>query len=177
MCVTLCIHRNLVWTHIHIYIQCGSNAFARVSKSWVPADQSIPASVKARLVRRNSSPPVVKALALDTNFNAVDWSKYNVPHFLSYPPLNIQIRTGKVNIAIQAANFPGAETDIQIPGSRRTSRASRRGLFGGFKSIFSEATSAVVGEVTGAYIVSSTSIRLSYCSQLLHRRLRLPLDP
>ncbi|KAJ7845305.1 hypothetical protein B0H13DRAFT_2675978 [Mycena leptocephala] len=90
---------------------CGANAFARVAKSWVPDDQSIPSSIKARLVRRDGSSPEVKALAIDTNFDAVDWSK-----------------TGKVNFAINAVNVPGAATDIQIPGSRRASR-SRRGLF------------------------------------------------
>jgi hypothetical protein len=67
--------------------------------------------------------------------------------------LNLQIRTGKVNIAIQGANIPGVDTDFDIPGSRRTSRGSRRGFFGGVKSIFGDVTSAVVGEVTGAHII------------------------
>ncbi|KAJ7479731.1 hypothetical protein FB451DRAFT_1086295 [Mycena latifolia] len=87
---------------------CGANAFARVSKAWVPDDQSIPSSINARLVRRDGKPPVVKALAIDTDFDQVDWQK-----------------NGKVNIAIQAANIPGAATDIEIPGSRRARRGSR----------------------------------------------------
>ncbi|KAJ6553046.1 hypothetical protein B0H19DRAFT_1263467 [Mycena capillaripes] len=77
---------------------CGASAFARVSKSWVPDDQSIPSSVRRRLVRRDGKAPVVKALSLDTNFDQVDYSK-----------------TGPVNIAIQGANVPGAPNDIQTP--------------------------------------------------------------
>ncbi|KAJ7685861.1 hypothetical protein B0H17DRAFT_1225464 [Mycena rosella] len=85
---------------------CGSSAFARVSKSWVPDDQSIPGSVQRRIVRRDGTAPVVQALSLDTNFEAVDYSK-----------------TGMVNIAITAANIPGSSKDIKVPGSRRaTSR-------------------------------------------------------
>ncbi|KAJ7075244.1 hypothetical protein B0H15DRAFT_37212 [Mycena belliarum] len=91
---------------------CGANAFARVSKAWVPEDQSIPASIKARLYRRAGTAPVVKALAIDTDFDQLDWTK-----------------NGKVNMAIHAANVPGAATDIEVPGSRRASRGSRRGLF------------------------------------------------
>ncbi|KAK7038619.1 hypothetical protein R3P38DRAFT_2615803 [Favolaschia claudopus] len=87
---------------------CGASAFARISRSWVPDDQSIPASVRRGLVRRDGVQPVVKALALDTDFDKVEWS-----------------RTGKVNFAINAANIPGSSTDFRIPPSRRW--ASRRG--------------------------------------------------
>jgi len=55
--------------------KCGKSPFARVAKSCVPADQSIPASIAPRLVRRDGSQPEVKALSLDTNFGAVDTSK------------------------------------------------------------------------------------------------------
>ncbi|KAJ7832327.1 hypothetical protein B0H14DRAFT_3142913 [Mycena olivaceomarginata] len=89
-----------------------------VSKSWIPDDQSIPSSIKARLDRRNDNTPVVKALAIDTNFDAVDWSK-----------------TGKVNFAIHAANVPGVATDIQIPGSRRA-HVPRRSFLRGLNSRF-----------------------------------------
>lgn len=68
----------LVYLRLIQLLQCGANAFARVVKSWVPDDQSIPSSIKARLVRRDGSPPEVKALAIDTNFDAVDWSKCGV---------------------------------------------------------------------------------------------------
>ncbi|KAJ6483567.1 hypothetical protein C8R47DRAFT_1017685 [Mycena vitilis] len=96
---------------------CGSSAFARVAKAWVPEDQSIPSTVAARLVRRDGTQPQVKALSLDTNFDAVDWSK-----------------TGAVNIAIQGANVPGGSGTIQIPPSRRNTRLSQRGLFGFVKN-------------------------------------------
>ncbi|KAJ7113649.1 hypothetical protein C8R44DRAFT_741233 [Mycena epipterygia] len=91
---------------------CGANAFARVSKSWVPADQSIPSSINARIFRRDGTAPVVKALSIDTDFDAVDWTQ-----------------NGKVNLGINAANVPGVATDIQVPGFRR-SRRSRRGILG-----------------------------------------------
>ncbi|KAJ7150475.1 hypothetical protein C8R43DRAFT_494922 [Mycena crocata] len=91
---------------------CGSNAFARIAKAWVPEDQSIPSTVAARLVRRDGTQPEVKALSLDTNFDAVDSSKIGV-----------------VNIAIQGANVPGASGTIQIPPSRRSTRLSQRGFF------------------------------------------------
>ncbi|KAJ7112068.1 hypothetical protein C8R43DRAFT_1159303 [Mycena crocata] len=130
---------------------CGKNAFARIAKSWVPEDQSIPTSIKARLVRRNSSPPVVKALAIDTNFDGLESST-----------------TGTVNFAIEGGNVPGAATNIQIPGSRRGGRA-RRGLFGdfgkGIKSKFNDITSDVggiatkaVGEVTSAFGDATSAI-------------------
>ncbi|KAJ7166831.1 hypothetical protein C8R46DRAFT_1351084 [Mycena filopes] len=80
---------------------CGASAFARISDAWVPADQSIPASIQARIVRRDGTPPVVKALALDVNFSAVDYSK-----------------TGVVNIAIEGANAP----QNSAPASRRMVR-------------------------------------------------------
>ncbi|KAJ6551974.1 hypothetical protein B0H19DRAFT_182463 [Mycena capillaripes] len=92
---------------------CGSSAFARVAKAWVPEDQSIPSSIAARLVRRDGTQPEVKALSLDTNFDAVDYSK-----------------TGAVNIAIQGANVPGAAGTFQVPPSKRTTRLSERSLLG-----------------------------------------------
>ncbi|KAJ7794047.1 hypothetical protein B0H14DRAFT_2185975, partial [Mycena olivaceomarginata] len=45
---------------------CGRSAFARVANTWVPDDQSIPASIAKRLVRRDGSTPQVKALTIDT---------------------------------------------------------------------------------------------------------------
>jgi len=48
--------------------------FARVAREWDSEDQTIPSGV---LVRRsgNGSPPTVKAMALDTDFSAIDASK------------------------------------------------------------------------------------------------------
>ncbi|KAG7086957.1 hypothetical protein E1B28_002874 [Marasmius oreades] len=98
---------------------CGKSAFARVSKAWVSEDQSIPATVAKRLVRRDGAPPVVKALRLDTDFAAADtWKK-----------------VGPVNIAIQGANFDGADVKgvMQTAGPQRRSRLFGRdtnNLFG-----------------------------------------------
>ncbi|KAG6908291.1 hypothetical protein DXG01_005392 [Tephrocybe rancida] len=84
---------------------CGKNAFARVARSWVPDDQSIPSSVAGKIVRRDGTQPQVKALALDTNFQAVDSSK-----------------AGPVNFAVRGANTKGAAADIDTstvtPGRR-----------------------------------------------------------
>ncbi|KAK7457182.1 hypothetical protein VKT23_010481 [Stygiomarasmius scandens] len=49
---------------------CGRSAFARVARSWVPDDQSIPSNIAARVVRRDGSSSQVKALALDTDFSS-----------------------------------------------------------------------------------------------------------
>ncbi|KAJ7088761.1 hypothetical protein B0H15DRAFT_780445 [Mycena belliarum] len=68
---------------------CGASAFARVARSWVPEDQTIPGAIAARIVRRDGVVPVVKALALDLDFSAVDVSK-----------------TGVVNIAIEGVSQP-----------------------------------------------------------------------
>ncbi|KAJ7616313.1 hypothetical protein DFH06DRAFT_1013030 [Mycena polygramma] len=112
---------------------CGASAFARVSKSWVPEDQSIPAAVRRSLVRRDGKAPVVKALALDTNFDAVDYSK-----------------TGPVNIAIQGANVPGVPTDIQTPSSRRARTTHRRKATSAVKGAATKAESKVVDGATKA---------------------------
>ncbi|KAG6889555.1 hypothetical protein C0995_016682 [Termitomyces sp. Mi166 len=84
---------------------CGKNAFARVARAWIPDDQSIPESIAGKVVRRDGSQPQVKALALDTDFSAVDMSK-----------------AGPVNFAVQGANVKGAAADIDIsamnPGRR-----------------------------------------------------------
>jgi hypothetical protein len=47
--------------------------FARIAKSWVSENQTIPSGVGAKLVRRDGKPvPKVQALALDTSFAAVN---------------------------------------------------------------------------------------------------------
>ncbi|KAJ7892507.1 hypothetical protein B0H14DRAFT_2335375 [Mycena olivaceomarginata] len=103
---------------------CGASAFARVAKSWVSEDQSIPSSVRRSLVRRDGKVPVVKALSLDTDFDAADWSK-----------------TGPVNIAIQGVNVPGVQAgDIQVTSSRRRTinpRFSIKGALGGMFLFYS----------------------------------------
>ncbi|GLB45261.1 putative expressed protein [Lyophyllum shimeji] len=93
---------------------CGKSAFARVSRAWVPDDQSIPIDVARRLVRRQGTQPKVQALAIDTNFAAVDFSV-----------------NGEVNIAIEGSNIPGEQGNLTItpPSSRRRRSAhDRRGF-------------------------------------------------
>ncbi|KAF9466288.1 hypothetical protein BDZ94DRAFT_1306284 [Collybia nuda] len=94
---------------------CGKNAFARVAKAWVPADQSIPPGLERRLARRGQMQPQVKALRLDTKFAAVNPSK-----------------AGIVNFAIKGATIPGAngEIDTSTIGPHRGSRIyGNRGVF------------------------------------------------
>ncbi|KAG5638044.1 hypothetical protein H0H81_002164 [Sphagnurus paluster] len=100
---------------------CGKSAFARISRAWIPEDQSIPANVASRLVRRDGSSPQVQALALDTNFGAIDAAA-----------------TGEVNIAIQGSNVPGAEGDsVIIPARRRRGVVhDKRGLFTFIEEVF-----------------------------------------
>ncbi|KAJ7606656.1 hypothetical protein FB45DRAFT_949592 [Roridomyces roridus] len=91
---------------------CGSGPFARVVNASVSEDQTLPASLAARLVRRDGTQPEVKTLSLDVNFGAVDYST-----------------TGPVNIAVKSANVPGvASSAIQVPPSRRATRLSQRAL-------------------------------------------------
>ncbi|KAK6991870.1 hypothetical protein R3P38DRAFT_3438175 [Favolaschia claudopus] len=84
--------------------ECGPSGFARIAKSWIPDDQSIPTSVRRGLVRRDGQQPVVRALALDTDFDKVDWSK-----------------TGKISFAIRAASVPGVPVEFKTSQKRRWS--------------------------------------------------------
>ncbi|KAK0458142.1 uncharacterized protein EV420DRAFT_1270744 [Desarmillaria tabescens] len=90
---------------------CGQNAFARVARAWDPEDQSLSSDVVARVIRRDGTTPPVKALALDTNFAAINSSK-----------------TGTVNFAIVGANIPGADIDLSSlsAGTSRRSHLSTR---------------------------------------------------
>ncbi|KAJ7612656.1 hypothetical protein FB45DRAFT_843208 [Roridomyces roridus] len=96
---------------------CGAGPFARVAAWGTSDNQDIPASLKARLVRRSGNPAVVHTLKMDTNFDAVDHSK-----------------NGAVNIAIQGANVPGAPTTINIPKTRRGLNAPTARSFGSIVS-------------------------------------------
>ncbi|KAJ7042351.1 hypothetical protein C8F04DRAFT_945998 [Mycena alexandri] len=99
-------------TIVRLPENCGKGPFARVQKMWVPTDQSIPASIAARIARRDGSQPQVQAITLDTNFAAVNNTK-----------------TGTVNLAIKGANIPGVNDilDTDIPTSQRRSRHNVRG--------------------------------------------------
>ncbi|KAG5642839.1 hypothetical protein DXG03_002045 [Asterophora parasitica] len=76
---------------------CGKSPFARVVKTWVPKDQTLPADVSRRVVRRSGAQPLVMALTLDTNFAAID------------PAL-----TGQVSIAIAGSTVPGLDGNITV---------------------------------------------------------------
>ncbi|KXN88374.1 hypothetical protein AN958_07417 [Leucoagaricus sp. SymC.cos] len=73
---------------------CGKSSFARISKAWIPTDQSIPSSVAKRLVKRDGETPVVKAVSIDLDFNATSTGS-DTGH-------------GPVGFAIVGANVPGA---------------------------------------------------------------------
>ncbi|KAF8177314.1 hypothetical protein K438DRAFT_1770082 [Mycena galopus ATCC 62051] len=118
---------------------CGANAFARIAKSWVAEDQTIPASARRSLSRRSTT-PVVQALAIDTDFDSVDWSK-----------------AGPVNIAIQAANVPGAPNDIEIPQTRRG--RERRFSVGGALSSLKDGIDNAASDVKGAATKAAGAVK------------------
>ncbi|KAJ6608508.1 hypothetical protein B0H10DRAFT_2226802 [Mycena sp. CBHHK59/15] len=111
MCQHLYQGHGAVDTIVRLPENCGKSPFARVAKAWVPADQSIPASIAARIVRRDGSKPQVKAITLDTNYAAADNSK-----------------TGAVNLAIKGANVPGVNAILanDTTASQRRSRHNSR---------------------------------------------------
>ncbi|KAF4596137.1 hypothetical protein EYR38_007511 [Pleurotus pulmonarius] len=105
---------------------CLKTPFARVSRSWVHEDQTLPTDVSAKLARRADEIPQVRGLALDTNFTAVDPSK-----------------SGDVSIAIQGATVAGENGNATItppapnpPGRRRSESAQRRALFSFIENAF-----------------------------------------
>ncbi|KAG5641981.1 hypothetical protein DXG03_003834 [Asterophora parasitica] len=103
---------------------CGKSAFARVARAWTPKDQSIPADIVPRIVRRAGVQPLVLALTLDTDFAAID------------PDVN-----GEVSIAITGSTIPGAEGNLTIiPGTGEGDDDSdlRRGLFSWIKNAWNK---------------------------------------
>ncbi|KAJ7620340.1 hypothetical protein FB45DRAFT_754865 [Roridomyces roridus] len=124
---------------IRLPTDCGAGPFARVSQWGTSNDQSIPASVNKRLTRRAGNPPVVHVLAMDTNFDAVDYSK-----------------TGAVNIAIQGANVPGAPNTIAGAGSG-SQRRSRTRLESAAKSEATKVKNAA-GKVESAAKAVATKV-------------------
>ncbi|KAJ7853368.1 hypothetical protein B0H13DRAFT_1538765, partial [Mycena leptocephala] len=110
MCQHLYQGHGAVDTIVRLPESCGKGPFARVQKTWVPADQSIPVSIAARIVRRDGSQPQVQAITLDTNFAAANNSN-----------------TGTVNLAIKGANVPGVNDilDGTPSASQRRSRLNR----------------------------------------------------
>ncbi|KAF7368679.1 hypothetical protein MVEN_00192200 [Mycena venus] len=49
---------------------CGQSAFARVTKDWVHANQTLPVELAAQLRRRDGETPQVKGLSIDADFNS-----------------------------------------------------------------------------------------------------------
>ncbi|KAJ7042175.1 hypothetical protein C8F04DRAFT_96447 [Mycena alexandri] len=110
-----------VHTLVRLPQNCGASAFARVSRNWVHADQSIPASVASQLRRKRQDPPLVQGLAVDTDFAAAD-------------PVN-----GNVSIAIAGSNVPGQTGNLTVtppPAPQRRSRLQNRGLFSFIENAF-----------------------------------------
>ncbi|KAJ7929627.1 hypothetical protein B0H13DRAFT_1964126 [Mycena leptocephala] len=109
-------------TLVRLPQNCGANAFARVGRSWVPEDQSVPANVARQLSRRQDA-PVVQALALDTDFAAAGGDPAD-----------------PVNIAIAGTNVPGQTGNLTVtppaPAPQRRSRLQRRGLFSFIENAF-----------------------------------------
>lgn len=101
-----------LWYHF----QCHKSPFARVSKAWVHADQSIPDNIQKRIVRRDGAPPPqVKGLSLDTKFS------------------NIDPKIGNINLLVQGSNVPDVNDQLQFTSpniTRRQSRHLERGIFG-----------------------------------------------
>ncbi|KAF4566398.1 hypothetical protein EYR36_011824 [Pleurotus pulmonarius] len=70
-------------------ICAGANPFARISRAWVPRDQSLPATAKGQVYRRDGETPQVHALSIDTNWAEIDSSN-----------------TGEVSFAFLTTNNP-----------------------------------------------------------------------
>ncbi|KAG7095281.1 hypothetical protein E1B28_006053 [Marasmius oreades] len=94
---------------------CGGNAFARISRTWVHEDQSLPVELARALRKRDGPTPSVQGLALDTDFGAID------------PAQN-----GNVSLAIEGATVPGAAGDFNVTATN----FDKRGLFDFVKNAF-----------------------------------------
>ncbi|KAJ7143851.1 hypothetical protein C8R44DRAFT_759017 [Mycena epipterygia] len=104
-------------TLVRLPKNCGASAFARVSRNWIHADQSLPLDVAAQLARRDDT-SLVQGLAVDTNFADVD-------------PTN-----GNVSIAVAGTTVPGQNGNLTVtpPPAAPVRRHQRdfvqtRGLF------------------------------------------------
>ncbi|TDL21237.1 hypothetical protein BD410DRAFT_771726 [Rickenella mellea] len=102
-------------TIVRLPENCLKVPFARVDRAWIPEDQSVPASVAKRIIKRaDGSTPQVKALSLDTNFAAA---------------------TGKqdsnVTLAIQGSSIPGQQGNATVTAAQAARRSrinERRGF-------------------------------------------------
>ncbi|TDL21224.1 hypothetical protein BD410DRAFT_308836 [Rickenella mellea] len=92
-------------TIVRLPENCGKNAFARVAKASVSADQSIPQSIARRLHRRatDTSAPQVHAITIDTDFGAIG-----------------DAQPGNVTVHIYGSSVPSATGDSSTnPTGRR----------------------------------------------------------
>ncbi|KAJ7134152.1 hypothetical protein C8R46DRAFT_1362308 [Mycena filopes] len=108
-------------TLVRLPEDCGGSAFARVSRHWVHADQTLPAVV-AKAVSRRAIQPLVQGLAVDTSFADVD-------------PVN-----GNVSIALSGTNVPGQVSNLTVTPPpavpARRSRLQDRGFFDFIENAF-----------------------------------------
>ncbi|KAI0364910.1 hypothetical protein BV20DRAFT_973864 [Pilatotrama ljubarskyi] len=88
---------------------CGSTPFALVTREWVHQDQSIPASKRSSIVRRDGSQPVVKGMSLATNFADVDASAQN----------------GNVTMFLMGSSIPGVAGNFTVEPPTGTGNAKR----------------------------------------------------
>ncbi|KAJ8518273.1 hypothetical protein ONZ45_g4617 [Pleurotus djamor] len=98
---------------------CGANAFARVARSWVHEDQSLPEGAAPKIARRqNAPPPQVRGLTIDTKFSEAE-------------PKN-----GEVMIAIEGTTIPGQNGNFTVtpPTTQRRSRIYSRNVVSSFIS-------------------------------------------
>jgi hypothetical protein len=92
---------------VRLPANCGKMPFAMISKLWVHANQSIPASAKSKIARRDDATPTVQGLSVDMNFPTTP-------------------KSGNVSLYIQGATVPGdAGNFTQTPPSTAPQRRSR----------------------------------------------------
>lgn len=114
---------------------CGKNAFAHISRAWVPQNQRLPENLAKRFAKRGIQPEV-KALHIDTDFSALDTAK-----------------VGVVNFAIHASNTPGSAAPAP------TSRVKQKRQFGFLKKAANKVTSAAKSAVNTAKAAVKSTVQ------------------
>ncbi|KAJ7087908.1 hypothetical protein B0H15DRAFT_736963, partial [Mycena belliarum] len=108
-------------TVVRLPTSCGKSPFALVTRSWVHADQSVPANVARQLARRDE-PALVQGLALTTSFDKADPG------------------AADVNVAISGTTVPGQTGNLTVTPPRaapaRRSRLQDRGFFSFIENAF-----------------------------------------
>ncbi|KAH9855724.1 hypothetical protein C2E23DRAFT_723644 [Lenzites betulinus] len=108
-------------TVVRLPQDCGAGPFAMITKEWVHKDQSIPASKRSSIVRRDGSQPVVKGMTLSTNF-----SDPNVAG------------NGNVTLFFVGSNVPGAAGNFTV--TPPTDALAKRDLFSWIGDTINSAT-------------------------------------